>query len=86
LPGKFSVYNFEKAFAPLVGGPIYSVSIDDDLKLPVLPRNTALFAFENSDTDNIIVRKRKGKSRLRRNGTDVTFYTTEGVLNVAESH
>jgi hypothetical protein len=61
------------------------VSIGDDLKLPILPRNTALFEFENADTDNVIARKRKEKSRLRRNGTDVTFYTVEGILNVAES-
>ncbi len=74
-----------KAFAPLLGGPIYSVSIGDDLKLPVLPRNNELFEFENADTDSVIVRKRKGKSRLRRNGADVTFYTVEGILNVAES-
>ena len=67
----------------MIGGPIYSVSIEDHLKTDTVPRNTSLFTFENADEDTIIARKRKGKSRLRRNGTDVTFYKSEGIMQVA---
>ena len=65
-----------------MGGPIYKVAYKDDLRLPVLPRGTGLNT-DHDDTDSVIVRKRKGKSRLRSNGTDVVFYTSEGVMQVA---
>ena len=64
-----------QAFAPLVGGPIYKVSYGDDLTLPTLPRGTGLY---DDPEEEVLVRKKGGKSRLNPRSTDFVFYTAEG--------
>ena len=53
----------------------------DDLRKPIQARGTLDLSFD--DTEDYTARRRRGGSRLRVNGTDVVFYLTEGVFNVA---